>query len=488
MDGIERRENNIFSEIKTYENKPIKSQNIYLFPSYQDNNSSYFEDEKSINDEKDFLNKEKKNDFSFKKTDEKKKKSKKEIKNNKRKKSYKKFKTKKSKKKITNEQNEDNSYLNEFINQNDFYKKNKNVNKEKFVNSKKKNEKKNEILKDINLNIDNLDEKESNLNTLNGINNKSKDLMNGTSNSLNENISINNQKKIKKDKYIIQYMNNCFSVYNKKINSENPNIKNNINLIDEKQENKINYLYNGYLLSKNNNPLNNLIVQNNIRNNFFNQKIKLNYLNNYIFQTLNINNDININNNVNELNKSPHLSFYHSIFDDLKISNDNNYDFFSKNKCDNKEINKIEENTVKKINEDKPIKKYILMSEILSKAPKTFNKKIRKPYIINNNDEKKTILYLKIKIQDKEIILSLKEDENIIKKINELEINKNFIPQIKESINKSLNIIKTIKSFDLNYNSKEDLKIIYKYLNNENLINDNSFFNKKERNLINYLE
>ena len=102
--------------------------------------------------------------------------------------------------------------------------------------------------------------------------------------------------------------------------------------------------------------------------------------------------------------------------------------------------------------------------------------------------KKKTILYLKIKIQDKEIILSLKEDENIIKKINELEINKNFIPQIKESINKSLNIIKTIKSFDLNYNSKEDLKIIYKYLNNENLINDNSFFNKKERNLINYLE
>ena len=127
-------------------------------------------------------------------------------------------------------------------------------------------------------------------------------------------------------------------------------------------------------------------------------------------------------------------------------------------------------------------------AEILSKAPKTFNKKIRKPYIINNNDEKKTILILKIKIQDKEIILSLKEDENIIKKINELEINKNFIPQIKESINKSLNIIKTIKSFDLNYNSKEDLKIIYKYLNNENLINDNSFFNKKERNLINYLE
>ena len=282
-------------------------------------------------------------------------------------------------------------------------------------------------------------------------------------------------------------MNNCFSVYNKKINSENPNIKNNINLIDEKQENKINYLYNGYLLSKNNNQLNNLIVQNNIQNNFFNQKIKLNYLNNYIFQTLNINNDININNNVNELNKSPHLNFYHSIFDDLKISNDNNYDF-SKNKCDNKEINKIEENTIKKINEDKPIKKYILMSEILSKAPKTFNKKIRKPYIINNNDEKKTILNLKIKIQDKEIILSFKEDENIIKKINELEINKNFIPQIKESINKSINIIKTIKTFDLKYNSKEELKIIYKYLINENLINDNSFFNKKERNLINHLE
>jgi hypothetical protein len=487
MDGIERRENNIFSEIKTYENKPIKSKNIYLFPSYQDNNFSYFEDEKSINNEKDFLNKKKKNDFSFKKGDEKKKKSKKEIKNNKRKKNYKKFKTKKSKNKITNEQNEDNSYLNEFINQNDFYKKNKNVNKEKFVNSKKKNEKKNEILKDINLNIDNLDVKESNLNTLNGINNKSKDLMNGTSNSLNENISINNQKKIKKDKNIIQYMNNCFSVYNKKINSENPNIKNNINLIDEKQENKINYLYNGYLLSKNNNQLNNLIVQNNIQNNFFNQKIKLNYLNNYIFQTLNINNDININNNVNELNKSPHLNFYHSIFDDLKISNDNNYDF-SKNKCDNKEINKIEENTIKKINEDKPIKKYILMSEILSKAPKTFNKKIRKPYIINNNDEKKTILNLKIKIQDKEIILSFKEDENIIKKINELEINKNFIPQIKESINKSINIIKTIKTFDLKYNSKEELKIIYKYLINENLINDNSFFNKKERNLINHLE
>ena len=66
-----KKENLIISQNKIYQNNPIKSQNIFLFPSYQDINSSSFNDENSENEENEILNFEEKNDYSLEKNFEK---------------------------------------------------------------------------------------------------------------------------------------------------------------------------------------------------------------------------------------------------------------------------------------------------------------------------------------------------------------------------------------------------------------------------------
>ena len=129
--------------------------------------------------------------------------------------------------------------------------------------------------------------------------------------------------------------------------------------------------------------------------------------------------------------------------------------------------NKIKVNENKEENENKR-KKYIYMSEILSKAPKRLNPKIGKPFILNNKREKSEILNLKIKIpnQKDEIIISLKKNENIIEKIKEIIPNVNLIPIIIKQIYQCLNYLNLFNSYELDLESDNIFHILNKYINN----------------------
>ena len=136
-------------------------------------------------------------------------------------------------------------------------------------------------------------------------------------------------------------------------------------------------------------------------------------------------------------------------------------------------------------NKENSEKKYILMSEFLSRAPIRINPKIGKPYLIKNKEEKKNLLNIKIKIpnEKEEIILSLKEGENINKKIKELIKDEKFIPKIIEQIYKTLNYLNLFNSYHLNIDSKKNKKIINNFINNKKKFNNNnSFCEKKENN------
>ena len=251
-------------------------------------------------------------------------------------------------------------------------------------------------------------------------------------------------------------------------------------------------------------------LQNNNKNNFYQETSSINQNNNYnnLFQTHNFylknNNNTNKNNFQNEnqyfnitkntnkdilnyieehnqnYNYEYHFNSNNHLFDinsEIKNNISNQNYFFNNNLIEknDKKIN-IENNyqnklklNEKKENENKG-KKYIFMSELLSKAPKRLNPKIGKPFILNNKREKNKILNIKIKIpnQKDEIIFSFNKNDNPIQKIKELipNENENLIPIIIKQIYQCLNYLNLFNSYELNLESQNIIHVISNCINN----------------------
>ena len=511
MEVYQKKENKMFSKVLEKENYSLKSEKIYLFSSYKECNNSYLEDETYFINNINVSNSEKESktnliDLSVESEEGKKKNNKKRKRHYKKRTYSHKKKVKKQKSKILNVLNENNSNSIDNIKEND--------SREKNINDCEKDlkniiEKKSEIIDEKNNVIElcgkknNVLEEKKNSEIINN------EILEFEKNLLNDNFVLNenlikkfkqkkniNQKLNKKKEnskeqsYIIHNINNYIRINNPEItyinnNNNIQNFYNNNNEINKINEfSKENYFLSNqqYFINYIRNPLNNYF--------FINDLVKQNNNYNNILKT---HNNYFLDNEVNNQNNEKYNLYDNKNFNIINEQKLNNHYFFKSSSKEEKVINKIiKKNQLKKEkknmyeeNKENSEKKYILMSEFLSRAPIRINPKIGKPYLIKNKEEKKNLLNVKIKIpnEKEEIILSLKEGENINKKIKELIKDEKFIPKIIEQIYKTLNYLNLFNSYHLNIDSKKNLKIINNFINNKkNFNNNNSFCEKKENN------
>lgn len=278
------------------------------------------------------------------------------------------------------------------------------------------------------------------------------------------------------------------------------NLNNNKHFKGQKKEENIIFFPNDLKTTKKNKKKNkkknqNKKMINNCENQNF-QKYNSIILNPYINEqnknnTLNYNNTIFINPNIN--NKIPNIN-YNSIIK----TNKNNYNFFIDNNYflknnikSNLEYNKNSNNNIEKTQhlkdntrknlEDKNMKKFIYMSDILACPPIRINPKCSRPFIINNNIRNNNDILLNIKIKlsnsNNYIEIPLRENDNPLSLINKLNMDLSLIEknEIYEKIENSLNIIKHFNDLIISCNNNKNIYELNNYINNHN-----SYVNKKD--------
>ena len=292
-----------------------------------------------------------------------------------------------------------------------------------------------------------------------------------------ENIKENNSNLSKRNNYIIKEIKNN-KEENKNINDEEKNSKENENQESLKKS------INNNLNKEQKNILNNIE-----KNNYSNINLLGNGNINYKEINRNINNE-NFNNlyikNFNEVKnsfKNDNAIYQNKMYDTIfysKIKNKNNKEnkFINYNlpieNCNL--INFVEEN-INKINFKKSKeKKYILMSDILKKAPLKLNPR-SKPFIINNinknenNFEDKIILNLKVKIPNEknDLIIPLRINDNYFILLNILKekvLDRNQFNIIFNEVQNAINLIQNFSHFIIMKNSIDSMNKIYNFIHN----------------------
>ena len=292
-----------------------------------------------------------------------------------------------------------------------------------------------------------------------------------------ENIKENNSNLSKRNNYIIKEIKNN-KEENKNINDEEKNSKENEN------EESLKKSINNNLNKEQKNILNNIE-----KNNYSNINLLGNGNINYKEINRNINNE-NFNNlyikNFNEVKnsfKNDNAIYQNKMYDTIfysKIKNKNNKEnkFINYNlpieNCNL--INFVEEN-INKINFQKSKeKKYILMSDILKKAPLKLNPR-SKPFIINNinkkenNFEDKVILNLKVKIPNEknDLIIPLRKNDNSFTLLNILKekvLDRNQFNIIFNEVQNAINLIQNFSHFIIMKNSIDSMNKIYNFIHN----------------------